>query len=477
MVSGSWWGAHLLNRGPGEDVWAISRGVVTYAELRQKVADLRNLFRGHGIGRKSTVALRMLPSFTLLQALFALWSCEAQVILLDFRLQPTEYEPLVKLLEPQFVVGCADNRGQVVGFHEEIDLIVRRRPTGQPHDTDCCLVQFSSGSTGEAKVIGRSAGSLLDELDRYATLDRMPCDGDRLILLNSIVHTMGLIGGVLHSLNTRTTLVFPPSLRAADVLHLATETGACAIFGVPIHFDLLNRIKCVPKLPSLRLAVSAGEQLPLGTYEEFQRRYQLHISPIYGMTEVGIIASDLVGISPPPIVGRPINGIDLRVIDQELYIRMDRSPYLATGGSGRFSNGWLRTYDRCEQDARSGVLKILGRADSLVTIGGIKVDLAEVELVLMQHPSVSEVVVTYGGGIEAFVAGDASVNANKLTLWCRNRLSAVKIPKRFFIATELPRNACGKLVRNREVMYTRCAQKLPSAESVTCRSTATKGQV
>jgi acyl-coenzyme A synthetase/AMP-(fatty) acid ligase len=458
MVSGSWWGAHLLNQGPDEDVWAISRGIVTYAELRQKVADLRNLFRDHGIGKNSTVALRMLPSFTLLQALFALWSCEAQVILLDFRLKRAEYEPLVKSLEPQFVVGCAGNHGQIVGFHEEIGLVVRRRPTGQSHDTGCCLVQFSSGSTGKVKVIGRTPDSLLVELGRYATLDGMPCNGDRLVLLNSIVHTMGLVGGVLHSLNTRTTLVLPPSMRTVDVLHLATEAGARAIFGVPIHFDLLNRAKCLPKMPSFRLAVSAGEQLPLGTYDEFQRRYQLCISPIYGMTEVGIIASDLVGISPPPIVGHSVNGIDLRVIDQQLYIRMDSSPYLTADESERFSNGWLRTYDRCEQDARSGVLKILGRADSLVTIGGIKVDLAEVEAVLMQHPRVTEVVVIYSEGIEAFVAGDASVNANELTFWCRDRLSAVKIPKRFVIAAELPRNACGKLVRNRGVMYAGCAE-------------------
>lgn len=453
MTNVSWWGDHLLGRGVDDGLWTISRTVVTHAELRLKVADFQHSFRNYGIGHGSTAVLCIAPGPTLLQALFALWNCGAQVMLVDFRLKRAECEPLIKLLQPQYVVSSADHGGPVVGIHDEAGFVVQRRSSGQPNHTDFCLVQFSSGSAGKPKVIGRSAASLLAELDRYAALDGMPGNGDRLILLNSIVHTMGLVGGVLHSLNVGTTLVLPSSIQPADVLRLTTETEASAIFGVPIHFDLLNRTKSAPELPSLRLAVSAGEQLPLNTYEEFRRRYHLPISPLYGMTEVGIIASNLAGVSPPPAVGPPIPGIGMKVVDGELYVHMDDSPYLYTDRSGRFIDGWLRTYDRCEQDPCSGVLSILGRADSLVVIGGIKVDLTETEAVLMQHPRVSEVMVTYREVIEAFVAGDASLDANELTIWCRNRLSAVKIPKQIIITRKLPRNPNGKLIRNRELMH------------------------
>ncbi|MGH3928257.1 MAG: class I adenylate-forming enzyme family protein, partial [Pseudonocardiaceae bacterium] len=299
--------------------------------------------RDHGIEQNCTVAVRMPASFTLLLMLFALWSRGAQVMLIDFRLKPAEYERLVDLLQPQYLVDSDDRSGPVAGFRDEVDFAVRRRPTGRPNETDVCLVQCSSGSTGQPKIIGRSAHSLLAELDRYATLEGMPGKGERLVLLNSVIHAMGLVGGVLHALNAQTTLALPVGVQPTDVLGLAAETKACAIFGVPVHFDLLAGTNRILELPSLRLAVSAGEILPVEIYQRFRDRYHVPISPVYGMTEVGIIASDLAGEQPPPAVGVPAAGIEVKVSDQELYVRMDRSPYLFTDRAGRFVDGWLRT--------------------------------------------------------------------------------------------------------------------------------------
>ncbi len=451
MQKMSWWGSHLLDRGNENDLWTLSPAVVTRRELRSKLWELHHTFRNEGIEQNSTVVLRMAPSLTFLQVLFALWSCGAQVILVDFRMKSAEYEPLVNLLWPQYVVSSASHAGPIAGVHDDSGFTVERRPSGKPNDTDVCLVQFSSGSTGKSKVIGRTAHSLLAELDRYVALNGMPRVGERLVLLNSIVHTMGLLS-MLHCLNVGTTLVLPPSMRPGEVLRLAADTQACAIFGVPAHFDLLTRTRSKVDLPSLRLAVSAGERLPLKTYEDFWNRYQLPICPNYGMTEVGIIASDLTGTSRPPAVGLPAAGIEVKVVDQELYVHMDCSPYLYADETGQFKDGWLRTYDRCAEDSNTGVLSISGRADSLAIIGGIKVDLIEVEVALMQYPGVHGAVVTYDKMIEAFVACDASLDCNRLTTWCRDRLSPIKVPKQFFVVRELPRNLNGKLIRNRELI-------------------------
>jgi acyl-coenzyme A synthetase/AMP-(fatty) acid ligase len=134
---------------------------------------------------------------------------------------------------------------------------------------------------------------------------------------------------------------------------------------------------------------------------------------------------------------------------------MDRSPYLYGEHADRFTDGWLRTYDRVHQDPATGVLSMLGRADSLVVVGGLKVDLTEVETALLAHPRVTEAMVTHGEVIEAFVGADQAVCADELTAWCRERLSPVKIPKRFFITRLLPRNSMGKLVRDRALMHGR----------------------
>ncbi len=85
---------------------------------------------------------------------------------------------------------------------------------------------------------------------------------------------------------------------------------------------------------------------------------------------------------------------------------------------------------------------------SLVTVSGLKVDLTEVETVLRAHPRVSETVVVHHEVIEGCVGGEAPPDVSELLVWCEERLSAVKLPGRFFSARELPRTKSGKLVRD-----------------------------
>jgi acyl-coenzyme A synthetase/AMP-(fatty) acid ligase len=463
-MADTWWGDQLLGQGADDELWAISSAPVTRGELRAEVADLRQRFQKCGVVDGSSVLLRLKPSFTYLQVLLALWSCGAQVILVDFRLKPAEYEPLVELVRPQFLVSAAGTGGPVAGFRQESDFSVQRLPSGRPATDDVRLVQFSSGSTGRPKVIGRPPESVLAELDRHAATPGIPGRGERLMLLNSVMHNMGLVSGVLHALARGATLVIPPTFRPTEVLRLMARAEASAVYGTPVHYELLARTAARPELPSLRLAVSGGERVPKETYEQFRARFGLPISQVYGLTEIGLIAGDLSGRCEPPQVGPPVPGADVKVVGEELFVRMDRSPYLYGEHSDRFTGGWLRTCDRFHQDPATGILTMLGRTDSLVVVGGLKVDLMEVEAVLLNHPQVTEAVVIHEEGIEAFVGADEGLTADGLTAWCRERLSPVKVPRRFFVMRQLPRNSMGKLSRSRELMYGRATAE-PFSES------------
>ncbi|MEU6990935.1 class I adenylate-forming enzyme family protein [Streptomyces sp. NPDC046465] len=454
-MENNWWGSHLLNRGVDDELWAISSAPVTRGQLRKTVADLGGHFREQGITAGNSVLLRMKPSFTYLQVLLALWSRGAQVVLVDFRLQPAEYEPLVDLVRPQYAVVATGAGGPVAGFRQESDFAVQRLPDGRPAFDGVRLVQFSSGSTGRPKVIGRPADSVLAELDRHSALPGVPGRGDRVMLLNSVMHNMGLVSGVLHALAAGATLIVPPTLRPAEVVRMMARTEATAVYGTPVHYDLLSRVGSGPELPALRLAVSGGERVPQETFDRFRTHFGLPISPVYGVTEFGLIAGDLSGASTPPQLGPPVPGAEVRVNGEELFVRMGQSPYLYSEHTDRFENGWLRTYDRVHQDPATGILGMLGRVDSLVVVGGLKVDLTEVEAVLLDHPRVTETVVTHGEVIEAFVGADQALTPDELTAWCRERLSPVKNPKRFFVTRQLPRNSMGKLVRDRALMHGR----------------------
>jgi acyl-coenzyme A synthetase/AMP-(fatty) acid ligase len=446
----SWWGERLLNRWRDDDVWVLADTTITYGELREQVRLLAARLADERVGSGSTVALRMPPSLTLLYLMLAAWTRGAQVMLIEAQSTAFEVDRLLRICEPQFLLSAQPSMARAVVADAPFTLV--RRVTGRPASPDVCLVQASSGSTGEPKVIGRSPDSLLAELERYAALDGMPGMGERVLLLNSIIHAMGLIGGVLHGLNSGAQMVFPARVRAETMVETARASESCAIFGVPVHFALLAR-STLGAIPSLRLAVSAGELLPGRVWTQFRERYGLPISPVYGTTETGMIAADLVEGLAPPVLGRPTAGMDVDIVAGELRVRMERTPYLWSDRTDRFHDGWLRTFDRCDRDPASGLLTYRGRADSVVAIGGLKVDLTEVEQTLLRHPRVREAVVVFGDVIEAYLGCDTGLTAAEVADWCRSQISDYKVPKIFRLSGSVPRNANGKVVRNLEILH------------------------
>jgi acyl-coenzyme A synthetase/AMP-(fatty) acid ligase len=167
---------------------------------------------------------------------------------------------------------------------------------------------------------------------------------------------------------------------------------------------------------------------------------------MYGMTEIGVIATDLSGVLWPSV--RPAPGIEAAVEGGELRLAMAASPYLGLSDPTRFADGWLRTRDAATIDPTTGLVTILGRLDSQISVGGLKVDLTEVEQTLAALSAVAEVVVVYDGDIEAYLAFSGDSTVDDIQPVITSELAAFKRPRRLHVLDRLPRTATGKLVRN-----------------------------
>ncbi|MFF7652158.1 class I adenylate-forming enzyme family protein [Streptomyces sp. NPDC007983] len=428
---------------------------VSRAEVRAAAATEADVFAGYGIGEGTTVMLRIPPSFTQIEVLLALWRLGAQVMLVDHRLKQSEVDALRALCHPQFLVGGGTAGRAPLRFEPRYEVVTSRCPDGRAAATEHRLVQFSSGSTGLPKVIGRTPASLRAEIERFTRIEGMPTLGERVLLLSSTAHSFGLIAGVLHSLVAGVAAVFARRVSAKDILGAAGRHDVHAIFGTPFHYELLSTGKELPPLPALRAAVSGGEIMPPETAARFADRFGIGVGESYGTTETGVIAMEVSGASRPT-VGRAAPGVRLRVHQGELDVWLpDGSPYLHASGGGRYADGWLHTRDRAELDP-TGAVRLLGRGDSLVVIGGLKVDLTEVEDVLRHHPGVSGAVVVHAGTTEAYVSTEPDgPSAGELLRWCRDRLADYKVPRVIQVLPDLPRTSNGKLIRRREALLAR----------------------
>jgi acyl-coenzyme A synthetase/AMP-(fatty) acid ligase len=142
----------------------------------------------------------------------------------------------------------------------------------------------------------------------------------------------------------------------------------------------------------------------------------------------------------------------VRVEDGQILLGLPATPYVGPTDPTRFVDGWLRTKDAGSIDGTTGLLTVHGRLDSQVSIGGLKVDLAEVEEALTALPGVTGAVVVQGAGIEAFVTVREQEVFDGLAASLAARLAPYKRPRTLHALPEIPRTVTGKPVRNAEIL-------------------------
>jgi o-succinylbenzoate---CoA ligase len=200
------------------------------------------------------------------------------------------------------------------------------------------------------------------------------------------------------------------------------------------------------RAPGLRAALLGGGPIPVELLD-WALGAGLPVCPTYGMTET---ASQIVTAPPGERSARPLPGVELCIGEGgEILVR---GPMVARGALA--ADGWLHTGDSGRLD-ETGRLHVEGRLKEIIVTGGENVAPAEVEEALVGHPAVVDAGVTgladpeWGEAITAYVVIAGEVSPAALRDWTRGRLAPHKVPKRIVIVPSLPRNAAGKLLRDR----------------------------
>ncbi len=440
------WVDEVLLAGPDSELCLHLGSPVDRALLRDMVDQEERRLRAAGLSSGGSVALRLPPSIVYFAVLLAAWRIGAQVCLLDHRLTQHEVDTALGRLAPQLVVAPTTAVSAPLRGFFEVQAAVTRR-AGLPARTTHALVQLSSGSTGPSKVIGRSAADLLSEIERYTCIEGYPRRGERVVVLASTVHVLGLVGGLLHGLHARVPVTVPDRL-TLDGIARAVSAGeeSTTLIGVPSQAEVLAQATEPPRLSQLVRMITGGELVRPAVRERFLSGYRAGLGAMYGMTEVGVIATDISGEHHSSLAPAP--GIDLRVAGGEVLLDLPATPYVGLSDPTRWVDGWLHTRDAGRFDPLTGRLEVLGRLDSQVSVGGLKVDLTEVERTLTDIPGVENAVVVLDEVIKAFVTLSGSCRDVDLHTVMQHRLAAYKRPRLLHVLSAFPRTTSGKLVRD-----------------------------
>lgn len=440
------WLGEVLHDGPAGAAPAIvtPEATISRSLLGEQVADWQRRLAGLGVVEASTVSVQIAPSVTYVAVVLAALRLGARLLLLHHQMTAAERDRCLGAFRPVAALAAPEH-SRLTHFRTAREVTLTRHESPDLDGPGLAVVQFSSGSTGQPKVIQRSEASIRAELAALSGLDDWVRPGDVLLTLNSLVHSFGLFGALLHTLRVGGTVAFAASSRPRDLAHAVAVLEPTLVTGVPAHVELLSTLE-PGALPRVRAFVSGGQLIAPPVHQAFTDRHGCPLGQAYGLTEVGLVAADIGGTLAPPAVGWPVAGQRVTVRDGEILVAAPRSPYLSGGDDRWLPSGWLRTGDRGE--VSDGVLSVTGRLDALVAIGGLKVDLGEVENQLRGAPGAREaVVVAQGETIEAYVES-TETSTEALRTWCHVRLASHKRPRRIIVVARLPRTATGKLVRD-----------------------------
>ena len=352
-------------------------------------------------------------------------------------------------------------------------------PGTEPDGEAPAMVVYTSGTTGPPKGAVLPRRSLASNLDALAAAWEWTA-ADEVAHGLPLFHVHGLVlgtlgpvrlGGVVRHLGRFSARA------AADALH----EGATMLFGVPTMYGrIIGEAESDPAiargLSRARLLVSGSAALPARHHEAIERLSGQRIVERYGMSETLMNTSVRTsGDRRPGTVGLPLDGVDLRLVDDdgaelgtadpeaigEIQVK---GPNLLLGYRNRpdataeaFDGPWFKTGDLATRDD-DGYIRIVGRrATDLIKSGGFKIGAGEIEGALLEHPAVAEAAVTgapdadLGEVVVAWIVprGGETVSAAELADHVAAQLTPHKRPRVVHFLDELPRNALGKVQKRR----------------------------
>lgn len=320
------------------------------------------------------------------------------------------------------------------------------------------LIIATSGTTGEPRGVMLTHANLAAAV--LASKKRLGLEpGGR--WLNCLpLHHIGGASILYRCLEAGACMELLDRFDAEAVWSALQQHGITHISLVPPMIErLLQAADSIPPPEQLRVALIGGGPLA----PELARRAHAAGWPLcvsYGMSETGSqLATDCgaeAGLREGA-VGMPLEGFE--VIRSEQGRLRVRGPAVMAGyanqerraGDGIREDGWFETGDLGELDA-TGRLRILGRADDLLVVGGNTIHPQEVEQALRDCPDLGSVAVTgrpdpvWGHRLVAFYCGDTAVE--EAQAWIRAHLPNTLRPRELIRVETLPGNEMGKLDRN-----------------------------
>jgi long-chain acyl-CoA synthetase len=474
---------HALSR-PDAVALQVGDASLSWRELAEAIAGFAAVARTAGAASGDRVGVLAAPSLAGVAAYLGAISAGCVAVPLPLSLREAALEGLLEDCAPTLLVADAGALG-LLAPHRKVDIVIAADglpgwspvsasivPNAAP-DAAFNII-YSSGTTGRPKGIVHSHGMRNGSAARRA----FALGPTSLMLLSTPLYSNTTLVPMLAALFHGAMIRLMPKFDAGQWLAFAEGERVTHAMLVPVQYRrLLDHPDSARRdLSALALVQCTSAPFDVALKREVLARWPGRLLEVYGLTEGGVSTGLDARAHPDKLhtVGRPADGVDLRIIDaagQEL-------PQGETGEIVGHSPWMMNAYwHQPEQSAAirwiapdgrvfhrsgdlgaldtDGFLTILGRKKELIISGGFNIYPVDLEAVLLSHPDVLEAAVV---GVpsrewgETPVAGvvmapGISTDETALLEWANARLGRMQRLKRVAILPGLPRSSIGKVLK------------------------------
>ncbi|MDH6678002.1 amino acid adenylation domain-containing protein [Rhodococcus sp. LBL1] len=483
---------------PSAPAVVFESGSWTYEQFAARVNRLARYLVGMGVGPETVVAVAMERSPELLTALHAVLAAGGAYVPIDPQ-QPIERNAhILDTAGPACVLTSAGDDVELPQHLLRVDIDTldlsalspapltdddRRSPL---RPSNAAYVLFTSGSTGRPKGVTVSHAAVVNQL--LSMQDEYRLGADDSVLFKTPVTFDASVWELFWPLETGARIVVAAPDGHRDPAYLArilAEQSITVVQFVPTVLDAvadhLERERCI----SLSHVFCGGEPLTAAVVSRVRSICDAAIHNLYGPTEttVQVTRRTVTETEPTAVpIGAPVWNSRARVLDSrlnpvpagvvgELYVAGSQ---LARGYRGRpdltsdrfVADPWApgermyRTGDLVRWIVApdgAGELEYVGRSDFQVKLRGLRIELGEVESAVLEHGSVSQVVVALhhdtraGDQLVAYVVASTEAvgpfDPADLRDHLAERLPSYMVPTMFLPIDSLPRTTSGKIDR------------------------------
>jgi 2-aminobenzoate-CoA ligase len=467
-------------RTPDGEVW-------TYGDLRRRSDQVAQvLVEDLGLVPGNRVLLRSPNNPWTVAAWLGILKAGGVVVTTMAALRARELDPIVAKTRP--VIALVDHRFAedvlalglsdlaVVRFGGDAEDDLTRRVEAKSGDfaavataaDDVALLGPTSGSTGVPKITMHFHRDVLAIDDTFGRTLRMG-PGDVVTCTAPLAFTFGLGMLAVFTLRAGACALLVEAATPPQLADLVAEQAVTVLATAPTAYKQILKSGKIDQLRGLRVAVSAGEHIPQGTWEQIRDAIGLEVVDGIGATEMLHIFISTIGHPiRPGATGKPLPGYRATVLGPDGEpVPPGREGRLGVIGpvgcrylddnrqQGYVVDGWNVTGDTFRQD-EDGYFHYCARTDNMIVSSGYNIGAPEVEAAVDDHPDVVESAVVAepdderGSIVCAFVVLRDGVHGDQAKVkeiqdFVKGQIAPYKYPRDVRFVDALPRNASGKL--------------------------------